>query len=284
MTKSKVILYYQGEHGAFSEMAGQYFFKEPVCSLGKSDFEGVVSALNSDENCFGVLPIENSLTGSIHSNYDLLLKYNHWIIGEVVLRITYNLFAIDENATIREIWSHPVALEQCKCFLQNNLGYRVLSFFDSAGAAKIVKNENRSDVGIIAGPHIGDIYGLKRVAERIEDNPMNFTRFLILSREKRIYAGDDVKTSLVFGVKNEPGILFRCLSIFALRNIDLLKLESRPIIGKPWVAFFYIDFKGSIAEEKCAMAIETLNQVAVYFRLLGSYRVIKGESNGSCNK
>ncbi len=284
MSNSTVRVYYQGEHGAFSEMAGMYFFKEPVCSIGKSDFESVVSALNSEENCFGVLPIENSLTGSIHSNYDLLLKYNHWIIGEVVLRITYNLFAIDDNATIREVWSHPVALEQCRRFLSKNPEYRVLSFFDSAGAAKIVKNKNMVDVGIIAGPHVGELYGLKKIAEKIEDNPMNFTRFLILSREKKIYSGDDAKTSLVFGVKNEPGILFRCLSIFALRNIDLLKLESRPIIGKPWEYIFYIDFKGSVVEEKCAMAIETLDQVAVYFRLLGSYRVINEESNGFDSK
>jgi prephenate dehydratase len=283
MKKDNLKVYFQGTSGAYSELAGQTYFGNTAEYVGLTRFEDAISALSNDQDAYTILPIENSLMGSIHRNYDLLLNHEVWIIAEVELRITYNLLCIGSLDGIREIWSHPAALEQCREFLLENQKYKIVSFFDSAGAAEVVVRENKTEVGIIAGPHVGAIYGMKTVREKIEDNPMNFTRFLILSRIKKIFPRPEAKSTLVFGVKNEPGILFRCLSIFALRNIDLLKLESRPIVGKPWEYIFYIDFRGSIEEENCRSAIETLEDVSVYFKFLGSYPVMKEHANESYN-
>ncbi len=275
MNENKIKVYFQGTKGAYSELAGKIYFGDKIESSGLKSFEDAVNALNNVPEAYAILPIENSLMGSLHKNYDLLLTNELWIIAEVELRISYNLFALGRIEDIKEIWSHPAALEQCRKFISKNPEYTFISFFDSAGAAEAVIKKNRKDVGIIAGPQIESIYGLKILIKQIEDNQMNFTRFLILSKKEKIYSGNDAKSSLVFGVKNEPGILFRSLSIFALRNIDLVKLESRPIIGKPWEYIFYIDFKGSIAEERCRNAVETLEEVSVYYKFLGSYPVIK---------
>lgn len=275
MNEIKPIVYYQGTSGAYSELAAKIFFGNMAETKGVMNFEDIFSKLEETPENYGILPIENTLTGSIHQNYDLLLNNDVYIIGEVELRITYNFFVLDENAVIREVWAHPTVLEQCRKFITQNQNYRVVSFFDSAGAASIVKKENRTDVGIIAGPTVGEIYGLKSIKTAIEDNPQNFTRFLVLSKKEKIYKGPNAKSSLVFGVKNEPGILFRCLSIFALRNIDLVKLESRPIIGQPWEYIFYIDLTGSIGENNCKNAIETLKEVSIFFKFLGSYPKIK---------
>lgn len=273
---NRIKIYFQGTGGAYSELAGKVYFGNGIESIGLKSFEDAVNALNNDPQAYAVLPIENSLMGSLHKNYDLLLTSELWIVGEVELRITYNLFALGKKEDIKEIWSHPAVLEQCRDFISKNPDYKFVSFFDSAGAAEVVIKEHRKDVGIIAGPQVESIYGLKPLIRQIEDNQMNYTRFLMLSKKEKIYADEDAKSSLVFGVKNEPGILFRSLSIFALRNIDLVKLESRPIVGKPWEYIFYIDFKGSIAKEQCKNAVENLKEVSVYYKFLGSYQVIKG--------
>ncbi len=275
MKKNIPKVYFQGTRGAYSEVAAFTYFDSHIETIGTKRFEDTIDAINYDSEAYAILPIENSLMGSIHRNYDLLLTNEVWIVAEVELRITYNLFGICSKEDINEIWAHPAVLEQCRNFLAENSNCRAVSFFDSAGAAEVVVRENRKDVGIIAGPQAGTIYGLKTLREQIEDHKMNFTRFLILSKRKKIYAGNDAKSSLVFGVKNEPGILFRSLSIFALRNIDLIKLESRPIVGKPWEYIFYIDFRGSIAQEHCRNAVDNLGEVSVYYKFLGSYQVIK---------
>ncbi len=272
-------VYFQGTRGSYSELAAKTYFGEDFEGCGLPRFEDLTHALNNDPEAYAILPIENSLMGSIHRNYDLLLSNDVWIIAEIELRITYNLFGLGSEEDIKEVWSHPAVLEQCREFISKNPFYKTVSFFDSAGAAEIVVKERRKDIGIIAGPQVGFIYGLHVIKQNIEDNSKNFTRFLILSKQKKIYPGIDAKSSLVFGVKNEPGILFRCLSIFALRNIDLMKIESRPIIGKPWEYIFYIDLKGSIEEEKIKKAIEILQDISVYFKFLGSYPVIKERYN-----
>ncbi|MGB9720544.1 MAG: prephenate dehydratase [bacterium] len=276
MKRNMPRVYFQGTRGAYSEVAAQILFGKDIESIGVARFEDTVDQLENCLDNYAILPIENSLMGSIHRNYDLLLASEVWIVAEVEMRITYNLFGLSSEEDIREIWAHPAALEQCRDFLAEHIDRKIVSFFDSAGAAEVVVRECRKDVGIIAGPQAGSVYGLNTLKEQIEDNSMNFTRFLVLSRKRQFFTGPEIKSSLVFGVKNEPGVLFRCLSIFALRNIDLLKLESRPIIGKPWEYIFYIDFKGSVEEENCKNAIETLESVAIYFKFLGSYPVVRG--------
>jgi prephenate dehydratase len=264
---------YQGERGCNSDVASNKFFPKNVKRIGVKTFRDIFEKVNTEKDTYGVVPVENSLTGSIHQNYDLLLEYDLWVTGEVKLRIIHNLLAPPGAAleSIKEIWSHPEALAQCRDFLASHPEYKVVSVYDTAGAAKIVKEEKRKDVAIIAGPQVAKLYDFKKLKEGIESHPDNFTRFLIISKERKIYTGENARTMLVFGVKNEPGILFRCLSIFALRNIDLTKLESRAVVGKPYEYLFYIDFKGSLENENCNHAVENLKEVVAYIKLLGSY-------------
>ena len=266
-------VFFQGEKSSFCELAAIKFYDETIDRQSVPKFEDVFEMVKREKNTYGIIPIENTLTGSIHQNYDLLLENNVWIVGEIKLKITYNLLVNPDVSldSIREVWSHPIALDHCKGFLSQHPEYKVVSVYDKAGAAKIIKEKNRNDVAAIAGPQAAGLYGLKSIKEKVEDHPQNFTRFLIISGKKEIYTADDAKTSLVFGVENAPGILFKCLSIFALRNIDLTKLESRPFVGKPWEYLFYIDFNGCIENENCKHAVDTLSEVVVYLKFLGSY-------------
>jgi prephenate dehydratase len=268
-------VFYQGIEGCFSELAAMKFFNESIEKVGVTRFEDVFKNVNNEKKAYGIIPVENSLTGTIHKNFDLLIKNDLLVIGEVKLRIIHNLLVHpDSNASLKsinEVWSHPEALAQCTKFLSLHPEYKIVSVYDTAGAAKIANEENRYDVGVIAGPQVANLYEFKTLKENIEDNPQNYTRFLIISHEHKIDTEKNVKTMLVFGVKNEPGILFRCLSVFALRNIDLTKLESRPIVGKPWEYIFYIDFKGSIENDKCKQALDALRELVDYMKLLGSY-------------
>ena len=268
-------VYYQGDKGCFSELAACKFFDSSIKGIGVATFEDVFKTVKNKKSTYGIIPVENTLTGSIHQNYDSLLKYDLWIVGEVKLKITFSLLAQTKVSlkSINEIWSHPVALNQCKEFLARHPKYNTVAVYDTAGAAKILKKERRYDVGILAGPQVAKLYGLRTLKKEIENNSQNFTRFLILSCKKKIYSGRYVKTSLAFGVKNAPGILFKCLSVFALRNVDLVKLESRPIIGKPWEYLFYIDLKGSFEDENCRHAVDALSEVVAYLKFLGSYEL-----------
>jgi prephenate dehydratase len=266
---------YQGEPGCNSDVASNKFFPKDIRRTGVRTFKDIFEMVKSKSKTYGVVPVENSLTGSIHQNYDLLLEYDVWVTGAVNLRIEHNLMAPagTDIKSIKEIWSHPEALAQCRDFLSSHPEYKVVSVYDTAGAAKIVKEKKLKDVGIIAGPQVAKLYKFEKLKKNIESHPDNFTRFLIISKDKKIYTGENARTMFVFGVKNEPGILFRCLSIFALRNIDLTKLESRAVIGRPYEYLFYIDFKGSMEDENCKHAVETLKEVVKYFKLLGSYMI-----------
>jgi prephenate dehydratase len=268
---------FQGERGCFSEAAAYKYFNERIDGKGFFTFEEVFQALKDDPKAYGVLPIENSLVGSIRRNYDLILDYGLAIVGEVSLKITYNLLANPgvPMSSVKEIWSHPVALEQCRNFLAAHPEFDVRPVYDTAGAAKKVKEEGQQCVGAISGPRATEIYGLDVLESKIEDHAENYTRFYVLSTKEEIATGENVKSSLVFGINDSPGILFKCLSVFALRNINLAKLESRPNLnsGKPWQYLFYIDFYGSIEDEKCSSAVENLQEVVSYLQFLGSYHV-----------
>jgi len=273
-----ITVYYQGEKGSFSEIAASRFFKGNGKCIGLFNFAQVFKAVKTKKNSYGIVPLENTLMGSIHQNYDLLLRSGLWIVGETKIQISFNLYALRTSSLhkITEIWSHPVALEQCKVFLSRHQNLQITPVYDAAGVAKNIIDQNRYDVGLIAGPEVGRVYGLQLIKGKIEDSSHNYTRFLAVSNTRKVSRKQSAKTSIVFGVKNAPGILFRCLSIFALRNIDLVKLESRPFVGKPWEYLFYVDFIGSAEEEKCMKAIDDLKDIAVYTKILGSYETKEG--------
>ncbi|MEJ2244987.1 MAG: prephenate dehydratase domain-containing protein, partial [Acidobacteriota bacterium] len=174
---------------------------------------------------------------------------------------------------IRKVYSHPAALEQCSRFLRRFKTIETVSFYNTAGSVKFIHDKELKNAAAIASEDAARIYGMKIVRPGIEDDPENYTRFLVLARKGRLPQGGE-KTSVVFGLENQPGVLFKALSVFALRNIDLVKIESRPIRGKPWEYLFYIDLQSDIRNRDCINALRHLRELAPYLKVIGSYPVI----------
>jgi prephenate dehydratase len=263
---------FQGERGAFSEQAALDFFGRKIALLPAATFEDVLKLVERKEADSGILPIENSLHGSVLENYDLLQHHRLSIIGEVKLRIVHCLLANHgvELNDLRRVYSHPQALAQCRSFIKRLRNVEAIPAYDTAGAAKVLREKNLTDAAAIASAQAARDYGLKILARGIEDNSANFTRFLVLA-PKPVSPGTHAKTSIVFTLKSVPGALFDALRVFAAREIDLHKIESRPIVGKPWQYLFYLDFDGSLHDQRCAEAIKNLRKVAASVKVLGSY-------------
>ncbi|HIE04063.1 MAG TPA: prephenate dehydratase [Candidatus Latescibacteria bacterium] len=261
---------FQGELGAYSEIAARALFGDVELSPMET-FEDVFRAVNAGECDRGVVPIENSLTGSVHRNYDLLLEHPLWIVGEVKLRIVHNLIALPgvKLEDVKRAYSHPQALEQCRAFLRERK-IEPVPVYDTAGAVRILKEKNLKGSAAIASIQAARDYGMDVLVSDIAEHRENFTRFLAVGREP-LRGLKDPKTSVVFALKNIPGALFKALSVFALRDIDLMKIESRPIRGKPWQYMFYLDFEGGMEEELCRRAVDHLREIATFLRVLGSY-------------
>ncbi|NLT67555.1 MAG: prephenate dehydratase [Acidobacteria bacterium] len=265
---------FQGELGAFSQHAGQKIFgsrMEPLACVG---FEDVFNAVARKKAVCAVIPIENTLAGSIHQNFDLLARHSLEIVAETSLRVKHNLIAHPGVTLpdIEQIYSHPVALEQCKGLLSRLKKVEKIAFYDTAGSVKFIRERNLRNAAAIASEDAARVYRMKIVRGGIEDDPENYTRFFALARRGSFTRGGR-KTTIVFGLNNEPGILFKALSVFALRNIDLTKIESRPIRGKPWEYLFYLDLQSDIRSPECLNALRHLRELAPYCKVLGSYPV-----------
>lgn len=263
---------YQGEPGAFSEQAAKSFFGRTARLVPQLTFKDVFRYAASNRSHFGIVPIENSVFGSVHQIYDLLLRHRLSIIGEVKLRIRLHLLAMPNVclSEIRSVYSHPQALGQCEDFLRTLRRVAAVAYYDTAGAAKMLKGEGRFDAGAIASEQAARTYGLRIVRRNVESNHNNFTRFIILSSKPGAPKGA-MKTSLVFSVKDIPGALFKALAVFALREINLHKIESRPLVGRPWEYLFYVDLEGSPGDLQLIQALDHLKQLTTMVRLLGSY-------------
>ena len=261
---------FQGEPGAYSEQALFDYFGA-VDTLPCESFDMVFESVVNGVCDGGLIPIENSLAGSIHQNYDLLLRHDLHITGEYLLRVRHCLIALPgvNKTEIRKVISHPQALEQCATYLRA-LGVKIESAYDTAGSVKIVKESGARDTAAIASRRAAEIYEMQILEEGIEDNAENYTRFLAIS-QAAVKPEGEAKTSIVFTLKNQPGALFKALSVFALRDIDLTKIESRPLQGKPWEYLFYIDFVGAAHKEKGQKALDHLSENALMLRVLGSY-------------
>ncbi len=261
---------FQGEPGAYSEQAVFDYFGK-VDTQPCESFDVVFDAVVSGACEAGLIPIENSLAGSIHQNYDLLLRHDLHIVGEYLLRIQHCLIALPgvTKAEIKKVISHPQALGQCAAYLRE-LGVKSESAYDTAGSVKMLKESGARDTAAIASRRAAEIYGMQILEEGVEDNPENYTRFLVISRTA-VKTEGEAKTSIVFTLKNLPGALFKALSVFALRDIDLTKIESRPLQGQPWEYLFYIDFSGAAHEETARKALDHLGEYALMLRVLGSY-------------
>jgi len=262
---------FQGEAGAYSEEAGFGYFEAPEM-VPEESFEAVFTAVASGACQVGLIPIENSLAGSIHQNYDLLLRHELHIVGEYFLRVRHCLIGFPGVGLpeIQRVISHPQALGQCAGYLRE-LGVKTEPVYDTAGSVKMLKESGERTTAAIASKRAAEIYEMQILQESIEDNPENYTRFLVISVQDRQPEGE-AKTSIVFTLKNQPGALFKALSVFALRDIDLTKIESRPLAGKPWEYLFYIDFIGAVGEASVKRALDHLGEYALMLRVLGSYK------------
>ena len=262
---------FQGESGAYSEAAALRF-SDHADVLPCESFEDVFASVAAGKATHGILPVENSIGGSIHRNYDLLLEHDLPIVGEVTLPITHNLMALPGTALsdVKRILSHPQALAQCERFLRGMSGVSVEATYDTAGSAKLVKEHELTDAAAIASERAAKVFGLEILRAEIQDYSDNITRFLLISRAGE--TGEQVdKTTVVFSLPNEPGSLFKALSVFALRDIDLTKIESRPIRGRPWEYLFYVDIPIGRHDPRCARALVHLAEFARSMRTLGSY-------------
>ena len=261
---------FQGEPGAYSEEASTHYFNAPE-TVPCETFEGIFEAVSSGKCDFGLIPIENTLAGSIHQNYDLLLHNELYIVGEYFLRVRHCLIAFPgvTKTEIRKVISHPQALGQCANYLRS-LGVKTEPVYDTAGSVKMLKASGEHTTAAIASRKAAEIHEMQILQEGIEDNPENYTRFLAIAPAPMTPQGE-AKTSIVFILKNQPGALFKALSVFALREIDLTKIESRPLVGKPWEYLFYIDFIGALEEERVKKALDHLGEYAVMLRVFGCY-------------
>ncbi len=268
---------YQGETGAFSEEAAGRLYPD-FATVGVPSMEDVFIAVETDQAARGIIPIENSLFGSVHINYDLLRIHQVKITGEVILRIRHYLMAKPgaHIEDIQRVLSHPQALGQCQAFLKGKLGQaEVVPTYDTAGAAKLIASESSLTSAAIAPARASQKYGLEILAADLQSHALNYTRFIALAPQnapRLTSTKATVKTSIVFAPKhNIPGALFKSLAVFFLRELDLYKIESRPLIGRPGYYLFYLDVEGDIENLRLQHALENLNEISTDLKILGSY-------------
>ena len=264
---------FQGVPGAYSELACKQLLGQECRTLACEAFQGVFDAVEAGRADLGVIPIENSLAGSIHQNYDLLLSRDLHIVGEAYLKVEHMLLCHPQAALadLTEVRSHPQALAQCARFFARNKRVKPVVYFDTAGAAQSLARAPRH-VGAIASAYAGKLYGLKVARRNLQDRSNNFTRFLAVAREPFAPTRLKSKTSLVFmPARNHVGVLHRILGIFAEARIDLLKIESRPNPFSPFEYWFYADLAGGAGEAKVDKALGRLQKMVSRLKLLGSY-------------
>ncbi len=262
----------QGERGAFSELAAISLFGKRARIVSCPDFDALFRSAERGRARYALAPVENTIAGSIHRVHDLLLDSPLRVAGEAVVRIAHHLVALPgvRLRDLRRVYSHPVALAQCERFFRKNPRLTRVATYDTAGSVRMLREEKARDAAAIASGLAARLYGARILREHLEDHRANFTRFFLLSRSGRPIGPPD-KTSVLFATRHVPGALFRCMGVFALREINLLKIESRPLLGRPWEYVFHLDFEGSASEERCRNALRHLAEVCDFVRLLGSY-------------
>jgi prephenate dehydratase len=267
---------FQGELGAFSHLAALRLVGNRSKPIPCPSFKDVFEALRRDKVTHAVIPIENTLHGSILENYDHLLGYKFPIRGETNIRISHHLIAMPglRLRDIRRAFSHPVALNQCRRFFERHRTIEPISFYDTAGSVKMLREQSPPGAAAIASEAAAGIYGGRILKRNIEDDRENFTRFFLLTKQtgplKR--ATGEWKTSVAFSAANSPGALFKVMACFALRDLSLTKIESRPLPGKPWEYLFYVDVLGSDKDINVQRALAHLAEATQFSRVLGSYR------------
>ena len=270
---------YQGEPGAYSEAAA-LLYSSHAETLPCKTFDEVFDAVAQKRATHGIVPMENSIGGTIHRNYDLLVDHELAITGEVELDVVHCLQALPgttiEHVTI--VYSHPQALAQCERFLKD-LGVTVEAVYDTAGGAKLVAEKRLTGAAALASRRAAEVFGLDVLQEAVQDYEFNITRFFVIGGAP---TSDANKTTIVFALPSTPGSLFKALSVFALRDINLSKLESRPVRGRPWEYLFYVDLEARRDDLACARALTHLGEFAKWTRVLGTYKGFeRGKAGGA---
>ena len=266
---------FQGEPGAYSVLAAFEHLGPDIETLPCESFDRVYETILDGSATHGMLPFENSLAGSVHRNFDLILRHELYIVSEFHLRVSHCLLGVhgSKAENIQRAHSHPQALMQCENNL-SKLGIIPIAEKDTAGSARLIKEWNNPQDAAVASTRAAEVYGLEILRQNLEDYSHNYTRFLALSQQPLVVVDpeeDGYKTSVVFSLKNTPGVLFKALSVFALRDIDLTKIESRPIPERPWEYMFYVDFLGHQQSLNGSRALDHLGELATFLRVMGSY-------------
>ncbi len=262
---------FMGRIGTFSHKACRQYFGDAAEAVPLPSFQAIFAAVRSGAADYGIVPLENSLAGSIHENYDLLQEYDLRIIGELKLRIMHHLMAKPgtDLASVRRVLSHPQVFEQCRQFISQH-NWELVAVNDTADAAERVSASAAAGDAAIANLVAAENCGLAVIAEGIETNPRNYTRFVVIGRAP-IEARTAGKSSLILTAKNEPGALFAILQIFAEQRINMIKLESRPVPGEPWKYMFYMDLEADLESEEQAAVLAAVAERSEYFKILGCY-------------
>lgn len=277
--KQELVVGYQGSEGAYSQLAAKHHFADAGAELrcvGYHSFRQMLEAVKAGDANFAVLPIENSIAGSINDSYDLLAKTGLSLVGEEFQPIDHCLIGAAEVpvADIRRVYSHPVALAQCGEFLETLEDCHVEAFVDTAMAVEQVKRDADPSQAAIASEEAAVLHGLPILRREIADHPENYTRMVIVAREPAHHAaGVACKTSLIFSTIHEQGALARCIAIFAEQGLNLTKIESRPKPHTPFEYVFYVDFEGNVDRETTQAALRDLEAVTTFLTVLGSYPI-----------
>jgi prephenate dehydratase len=274
---------YQGKSGAYSHIVGLKFFGKNNLFFGKKDFKEIFEDIDKNKADFATVPIENSLVGSVYENYDYLDKYNVEVVGEIYLRIKHNLLGVkiknlplkQRLKLIQKVYSHPKALEQCQKFFEKHPWMEKVSFYDTAMSAEFLAKSGDISLGAIASKLAGKIYNLDVILSGIEDDKNNYTRFLIVQKRKNknlTIPSKVNKCSLIFSLKHKPGTLYKALAVLAQFQVNLTKIESRPIIGKPFEYKFYVDFEfNSKIKNKLEEILNIFKKQTTKLKVLGYY-------------
>jgi prephenate dehydratase len=268
---------FQGERGAYGEIAALRYFSE-IKLLPLKSFQDVFDAAENGKVEYIVVPVENSIEGSINEIYDLLLQTKMNVVGEIYQRVRHCLIANRGAKRIRYVHSHPQALAQCRVYLQNKR-LKPVPAYDTAGAVKMIKEKKMTDSAAVASERAAQLYDMEILDEGIEDRKNNYTRFFVLSQKKKKSLRNDLhdadrihKTSIIFSVRHVPGALFGILGEFAIRKINLTKIESRPTKETPWEYNFYVDFEGHLQNKAVHEALISIKPKTSYIKVLGSYK------------
>ena len=262
---------FQGEHGAYSESAAKKFFDGDLESIPCNTFGDTLKNTEEDRTNFSILPVENSIEGTVGQSIDAITKTNLHSIGEIYLKVEHCLIGSGNLDEIKTVYSHPQALGQCSDFIQNKK-LKTVPTYDTAGSVKIVKEMNDAHSASIASRDAGNLYEMTVIKQGIENNSNNFTRFLIFSKENTSENRND-KSSIIFSVKHEPGALYQILKEFNDNNINLTKIESRPNKNKNWEYNFFVDFLGHYSNSKIKSVLDKISENTLFLKIIGSYPV-----------